>query len=265
VLSSGDGPTSLPINKPIAVASLLSGYVELAQPANIGDLRTLVKHAQSADTKQALEQLIGSHGELVMSTRMSVLDVLERHTDISLPFPAYLQMLPSMRTRQYSISSSPLWDAQHVTLTISVVQAPALAKTEQEFLGVSSSFLAGLRKGDKVAMSVRPSNASFHLPADPTVPVVMFCAGSGLAPFRGFCQERALQRKAGRATGKMLLFYGCRKPGEDYLYADAELKEWAALGAVDIRPAFSRSPEQSEGCKYVQESVATCASDSCES
>jgi cytochrome P450/NADPH-cytochrome P450 reductase len=148
-----------------------------------------------------------------------------------------------MRVRQYSISSSPLYNAQHATLTISVVNAPALADSEQAFLGVGSSYLAGLRAGDRVAISVRPSNALFHLPANLDVPVVMFAAGSGLAPMRGFIQERVEQRKTGRQTGRMVLYYGCRSPEDDYLYSDSDLKEWEALGVVQIRPAFSMKTE----------------------
>jgi cytochrome P450 / NADPH-cytochrome P450 reductase len=188
-----------------------------------------------------------------MSVRLSVLDILDRHKDIDIPFPAYLQLLPSMRVRQYSISSSPLHNARRASLTVSVIHAPALADADQAFLGVGSSYLAGLRPGDRVALSVRPSNASFHLPADPTVPVVMFAAGSGLAPMRGFIQERAEQRKAGRETGRMILFYGCRTPEDDYLYSESDLKEWEALGVVEVLPAFSKKCEASEGAKYVQE------------
>jgi cytochrome P450/NADPH-cytochrome P450 reductase len=254
VLSAGDGPTPLPVDKPVVLASLLSGYVELAQPASIGDLRVLLKYASTDNMQQDLETLIAEHGERVMSVRLSALDVLERHPDLDVPFPAFLQVLPAMRVRQYSISSSPLWDAKRATLTISVVRAAAsLSAPTRKFAGVSSNFLANLVPGDRVALSVRPSGAPFHLPSDPAVPVVMFCAGSGLAPFRGFCQERALQRAGGRATGSMLLFYGCRAPDEDYLYADAELAEWAEAGVVDIRPAFSRRQDESAGCKYVQE------------
>ena len=81
----------------------------------------------------------------------------------------------------------------------------------------------------------------------------LICAGSGLAPMRGFLQERAEQKKGGRDVATSLLFFGCRRPGEDYLYGDAELKEWSELGVVDVRPAFSRETEASEGCHYVQE------------
>jgi cytochrome P450/NADPH-cytochrome P450 reductase len=221
------------VEKPIKVHALLSGYVELSQPASGSDLRILLKHAPEG-TKPALETLLASHAELVMSVRLSVLDILERYPDIAISFPAFHH-------------------ARRATLTVSVLHAPALADHEQAFLGVGSSYLAGLRAGDRVALSVRPFNAAFHLPADPTVPVVMFAAGSGLAPMRGFIQERAEQRKAGRETGRMILYYGCRTPEDDYLYSDSDLEEWTALGVVDVRPAFSKLPDASYGCKYVQE------------
>ena len=70
---------------------------------------------------------------------------------------------------------------------------------------------------------------------------------------RGFIQERAMQKQAGREVAKSLLFFGCRNPKEDFLYGDAELKEWGEMGVVDICHAFSRSPDDSEGCRYVQE------------
>jgi cytochrome P450/NADPH-cytochrome P450 reductase len=143
LLSAGGGPTSLPVDKPIAVGPLLSGYIELSQPASISDLRTLAKFASSEETKIHLTKLATSHSELVMPVRLSVLDVLEQHPDINIPFPTYLQLLPSMRVRQYSISSSPLYDAEHATLTLSIVQAPSLARADQQFLGVGSSYLAG--------------------------------------------------------------------------------------------------------------------------
>ena len=158
-----------------------------------------------------------------------------------------------MRVRQYSISSSPLVDPQRATLTISVIDAPAISGRNEPFLGVASTYLANLRPNDRVQLSVRPSNAAFHPPTDPSVPLIMFSAGSGLAPIRGFLQERAVQKRAGRDVATSLMFFGCRSPSQDYLYSDSDLKEWAELGVVDIRPAFSRATEASAGCKYVQE------------
>ena len=59
------------------------------------------------------------------------------------------------------------------------------------------------------------------------VQVIMIGPGTGVAPFRGFIQERvALAKKAKEADGPdalkdwgdIILFYGCRQAKTDYLY-----------------------------------------------
>ncbi|KAI9067866.1 fatty acid hydroxylase [Trametes sanguinea] len=255
IVLSAEGPTSLPVDKPISVFSLLASYVEISQPATTRDLRILLSAASSEATRASLEVLSSSYSDKVLAKRLSILDILEDHPDIALPFPAFLEMLSPMRVRQYSISSSPLHDPQRPSLTVSVVEAPALSGKEHSFLGVASTFLASLRPGDMVQLAVRASSATFHPPEDVSIPMVMFAAGSGLAPMRGFLQERAVQKKAGREVATSMLFFGCRSPEEDYLYGDSDLKEWQELGIVDVRPAFSRSPEKSFGCRYVQDRV----------
>lgn len=100
-------------------------------------------------------------------------------------------------------------------------------------------------------MAVRPSQ-SFHLPSDAeNTPLICVAAGSGMAPFRGFMQERAAMIGAGRKVAPALLFFGCRSPDQDDLYAE-ELARWEELGAVEVRRAYSRAADKSLGCKYVQ-------------
>lgn len=57
---------------------------------------------------------------------------------------------------------------------------------------------------------------------------------------------------SGRRLAPAILFFGCRSPDVDDLYRE-QLDEWEALGAVDVRRAYSRAPEKSESCKYVQD------------
>ena len=230
--------------------------MELSQPATPRNLRDLVASSTSEAATRTLGRLSETYAQEVLAKRLSVLDILETNTDIQPTFAHYLEMLPPVRVRQYSISSSPLWNPQRVTITVSIVKAPALSGRDEDFMGVATTFLDGLRQGDKVQMAVRPSGA-FHLPLDPSVPVVMIAAGSGVAPMRGFIQERALQKVAGRDVGKMTLFFGCRSPRDDFLYSNTDFDEWTKLGILEIRPAFSRETEKSEGCKYVQEYAAT--------
>ncbi|KAF1974985.1 NADPH-cytochrome P450 reductase-like protein [Bimuria novae-zelandiae CBS 107.79] len=250
---SSSGPTTLPTDTPISATDILGAYVELAQPATKRDINALIDVASDAAVKSELVRLATkAFTSDITEKRISVLDLLERFPSVRLPFAPFLKMLPPMRVRQYSISSSPLWNPNNVTLTYAVVDRPAFSG-QGRFVGVASSYLSSLAVGDKLHVAVRGSHQAFHLPKDgQNVPVVMIAAGTGFAPFRGFIQERAAQIAAGRTLAPALLFYGCRDPKTDLLYADL-LARWEKLGAVSLRYAFSRASEQSEDCKYVQD------------
>lgn len=252
--------TTLPTGHPVSASDILGAYVELSQPATKRSIMALVEATKDDATRAEIQALVASDEDFAAVThkRLSVLDVLEMHPAVELPFATFLSLLPPLRVRQYSISSSPLWKQDHCTLTYSVLDAPALSGiTGQRYVGVATSYLASLQPGDKLHVSVRPSHASFHLPVDSErTPLVMIAAGTGLAPFRGFIQERAAMIGAGRKVAPALLFYGCRHPEQDDMYRE-EMDKWVAMGAVDIRRSYSRNPEASEGCKHVQDRLWT--------
>ena len=202
---------------------------------------------------RALEALACDESYLheIVDKRVSVLDLLERTASCTLGFAPFLAMLPLLRARQYSISSSPLADDTEASLTIAVVDAPSFSG-QGRFSGVASTYLASLQPGDRVAVAVRPSQSGFHPPADPATPIVMACAGTGVAPFRGFLQERAAQKAAERDVGRALLFFGVDHPDVDYLYRD-EFAAWERDGVVEMRPAFSSMPDGDVG--FVQHRV----------
>ncbi|RYP82601.1 hypothetical protein DL769_001595 [Monosporascus sp. CRB-8-3] len=246
-----DSKLSVPTNTPISANEVFSAYVELSQPATKRNILTLAEAAEDSTERDALKALATSEE----GSRASVLDLLEKYPSIELPLGSFIAMLPPMRVRQYSVSSSPLWDPTRVTLTFSVLNAPSTTGSGKH-LGVASNYLNSLDRGDKVHVSVRSSHAAFHLPREPeSVPIVCVAAGTGLAPFRGFIQERATMCAAGRKLAPALLFFGCREPGRDDLYAD-ELAEWEAAGAVTVVRAYSRRPELSGGARHVQDAIA---------
>jgi cytochrome P450 / NADPH-cytochrome P450 reductase len=263
VTISAEGSTStLPTGRPVELRQVLSGYVELSQPATKRNLDILAEAATDAETKEALKSMANTYKESILDRRISVLDLLCTYPSSlsSISLSTFLNMVPAMRVRQYSISSSPLWNPSHVTLTVSILNAPSVSGSGEQFMGVGSTFLGDLLPGDLVQMVVRPSAAAFSLPADSSVPLVLFCAGTGLAPMRGFIQERAIQVQSGRKldqeVGKVLLFFGCRDPDQDFLYSsDPEWKKWVEMGVVDVPPSFSRAPDKSLGCRYVQDRI----------
>lgn len=90
----------------------------------------------------------------------------------------------------------------------------------------------------KVPIYVRKSQ--FRLPFKFQTPILMIGPGTGLAPFRGFIQERDFYKKEGRQVGESVLYYGCRKKAEDYLYEN-ELEEYVGNGSLSkLNVAFSR-------------------------
>lgn len=250
---SSPGPTTLPTDAPVSAIDLFGAYIELAQPASKRNILALAEATRDENTKKELSHLADADfAGQITAKRVSVLDLLERFPTVQLPLGVFLKMQPPMRVRQYSISSSPLWNPNNVTLTYAVVDQPALSG-QGRYVGVATNYLAHLAPGDKLHVNIRSSHQAFHLPKDAkNVPVIMIAAGTGIAPFRGFIQERAAQLAAGRTLAPALLFYGCHAPDSDLLYADL-LKRWEQLGAVSLRCAFSRKPEDSEGCKYVQD------------
>ena len=169
-----------------------------------------------------------------------------------LPFHAYLEMLSLLAPRYYSISSSPQpAGPARCSVTVGVV-AGAGEPGQGRFKGVCSNFLAGRRAGDTIHATVRETKAGFRLPDDPATPIVMIGPGTGLAPFRGFLQERARARGGGTdMLGPAMLFFGCRRSDQDFLYAD-ELKDYA--GARTGRTACRVFPRQGQPKTYVQTS-----------
>ncbi|KAF2447682.1 NADPH-cytochrome P450 reductase-like protein [Karstenula rhodostoma CBS 690.94] len=254
-ITSSSPTTLLPVGVPISATDIFGTYIELSLPATKRDITALVEVASDKAAKNELIRLAtDTFNTEITEKRVSVLDLLERFPSVCLPLGPFLKMLPPMRVRQYSISSSPLWNPTNVTLTYGVVDELAYSG-QGRFVGVASNYLSSLAVGDKLHVAVRSSHQAFHLPKDAkNVPVIMIAAGTGLAPFRGFIQERAAQIAAGRTLAPALLFYGCRDPSNDLLYSDL-LSRWEKLGAVSLRYAFSRAPSSSEGCKYVQDRI----------
>ncbi|MGQ0843886.1 MAG: molybdopterin-dependent oxidoreductase [Sporichthyaceae bacterium] len=154
----------------------------------------------------------------------------------------WLEVLRRLSPRLYSISSSPLVAPHRVALTVSTVRYAHEGKVRQ---GVCSTFLADRSAHGSVGVFLQRS-AHFRPPAASGTPMIMIGPGTGVAPFRGFLQER---RALGH-TGRNWLFFGEQRSATDFYYRD-ELEEMRSAGLLSrLSLAFSRDQRQKV---YVQD------------
>jgi len=258
IIPNGGVHTHLPIDEPAPLLGVLASCVELQDVATRDHIATLARHTDDPGQQAELQALAGDdlaaqarYREQIFAANLSVLDLLEAFPDCALPFAEYLDMLPPLRPRYYSISSSPLASAEVCSITAGLLRAPARSGAGT-FTGVCSGHLASLPPNGTVFVFVRRPTIAFRPPDNPHVPMIMIGAGTGLAPFRGFLQDRRALRDQGVPVARSLLFFGCRHRDADLLYAD-ELLDYQEQGLVRVENAFSRDPDSR--CRYVQDAL----------
>jgi NADPH-ferrihemoprotein reductase len=248
---------------------------------------------------------LGEVLQLAAGNDLTTVPTAENTTAWPIPFDVIVSAIPRLQPRYYSISSSPKLNPNciHVTAVVLKYQSIASNRVHAKWVyGVGSNFLLNLKyaaNGDTAPLLAQNGSAdpasiavptyaiegprsaykqetiykspihvrrsTFRLPTNPKSPVIMVGPGTGVAPFRGFVQERVvLARRSIEKTGpdaladwgRISLFYGCRNSNQDFLYKE----EWPQYteelkGKFTIHCAFSREPPyKPDGSKiYVQD------------
>src|SRR5262249_54449742 len=140
-------------------------------------------------------------------------------------------------------------DARECSLTTVVVQAPARSG-RGTYEGIASTYLARHPTDSVIDGFVRSPHMPFRPPEDTMIPLIMIGPGTGVAPFRGFLQERAALKEQGKRLGPALLFFGCRHAEQDHLYRE-EMEAFARQGVATVYTAYSRMEGRPKA--YVQD------------
>uniref|UniRef100_A0A3P8YK34 Nitric oxide synthase n=1 Tax=Esox lucius TaxID=8010 RepID=A0A3P8YK34_ESOLU len=152
------------------------------------------------------------------------LEVLEEFPSLEPSSEFLLSQLPVLKPRLYSISSSPQLHPNELHLTVTVLNYHTQEGQGPLHHGVCSTWLNTINEGDLVPCFINSSNG-FHLPAEPSTPVILVGAGSGIAPFRSFWQQRLYDMKqTGFSGGPMSLVFGCKSSETDELYKEETLE-----------------------------------------
>ncbi|KAK9700166.1 hypothetical protein RND81_08G221200 [Saponaria officinalis] len=190
--------------------------------------------------------------------RRTVLEVLEDFPSVEMPFDWLVQLVPPLKTRAFSISSSPIAHPQEVHLTVSVVSWSTPFKRKR--FGLCSKWLSELDPKQGVLVPVWFQKGLLPAPS-PSLPLILIGPGTGCAPFRGFIAERAVESQTG-PTAPILFFFGCRNKEDDFLYRDFWQLHSQERGVLSedkgggFYAAFSRDQPKKV---YVQHKMTECS------
>jgi sulfite reductase (NADPH) flavoprotein alpha-component len=175
---------------------------------------------------------------------------------------AFCQIITPEPFRLYSIASAPPPGQAATTLKLVVAglsynsaQTPWSYPRERH--GTASHFLRRVSSEGRHRLALQiVATPRFRLPADAARPVVMFAAGSGIAPFLGFVAARTAPGPGtlpGAGLGENRLYLGIRSPEE--FVEHSELDAAAAAGRLKLSVAFSRadSAARFDGQRHVVE------------
>ncbi|WP_455648015.1 assimilatory sulfite reductase (NADPH) flavoprotein subunit [Lonepinella koalarum] len=174
-----------------------------------------------------------------------------KHYPATLTALQFVELLRPLTPRLYSIASSQAEVGEEVHLTVGVVRYQD-GDTERQ--GCASHYLAERAEEDGEVRIFVEHNNNFRLPENHDTPIIMIGAGTGIAPFRAFVQQRA----ADEATGKNWLIFGNPHFSEDFLY-QTEWQTFAKDGYLH-KYSFAWSRDQDEKI-YVQDKIRENATD----
>jgi NADPH-ferrihemoprotein reductase len=248
----GRDPTAkVPFPSPTTYDAVVRYHMEICAPVSRQFVSQLAAFAPNEDIKAEMTKLGSDKDyfhEKVSDWNLNIaqlLEIVSKGTPwTKVPFSLFIEGVHKIQPRYYSISSSSLVQKQKISIT-AVVESVEKPDAPHVVKGVTTNYLLALKqkqhgepnpdphglnyaltgprnKYDGIHVPVHVRHSNFKLPSDPSKPIIMVGPGSGVAPFRGFVQERAAQARAGENVGKTVLFFGCRRKEEDFLYQ----QEW---------------------------------------
>jgi NADPH-ferrihemoprotein reductase len=259
-----DSTAKVPFPTPTTYDTVLRYQLEICAPVSRQYVASLAAFAPTEEAKEHMTRLGGDKDyfhEFISSRYLNIAQVLQIVAPGAvwrdIPFSIIIEGLNHIQPRYYSISSSSVQNNKVPSIT-AVVESISVPGSPHILKGVTTNYLLALKQkqhgeehpdphgrtyaitgprnkydGIHVPVHVRPSN--FRLPSDPSKPIIMIGPGTGVAPFRGFVQERAALAARGENVGKCLLFFGCRRESEDFLYKE----EWKVCFIHLTRPLGS--------------------------
>eukprot|EP00667_Euglena_gracilis_P008152 EG_transcript_8239 len=234
----------------ITLFDLLKYFLDIMGTPRRYWFEVLAACATDEAERERLQYFSSAEGSLDLHSychkeKRTYVETLEDFPSCRVPLDRFLDTVPAIRPRLFSISSAMVHDPRTLAITMSVVEFKTPYKRVRR--GLCTDWLSSLPTGSRLVVLLRPG--SLVLP-DPTTPIIMIGPGTGVAPFRAFIQARCAPGVEVHKNNNVL-FFGCRYKRKDFLY-DAEMTERSKDGKLTLHTAFSRDQQQKV---YVQHQI----------
>ncbi|KAG6911712.1 hypothetical protein DXG01_007962 [Tephrocybe rancida] len=167
---------------------------------------------------------------------VTFVDVLKKFPTAKPGVEKLCELVGDIKPRHYSIASAQSVVGNRVDLLVVTVEWSTPDGTPR--FGQCTRYLSGLRVGQKVTVSIKPS--VMKLPPNPKQPIIMAGLGTGAAPFRAFLQHFAMLASQGQEIGPVYYYFGSRHQASEYLYGE-EIEAFILDGVITRAGlAFSR-------------------------
>lgn len=239
-----------PFPCPCSYRTALTHYLDITMNPRTHVLKELSEYCSDPAEKEKLKLMAGTtpegkalYQQWIISDNRNIVHILEDLPSCKPALDHLCELLPRLQPRYYSISSSPKLYPN--TVHITAVKVEYKTPTNRINKGVATTWLAEKlpKEDDYPTVPIFIRKSQFRLPTKPQTPIIMIGPGTGLAPFRGFIQERNVSKGEGKPVGETVLYFGCRKKSEDFLYED-ELVEYENSGLLKLHLAFSRDQKE---------------------
>lgn len=240
-----------PFPCPCSYRTALTHYLDITQNPRTHVLKELAEYCSDPAEKEKLKLMASTSPEgkalyqkWIIEDNRNIVHILEDTPSCKPALDHLCELLPRLQPRYYSISSSPRLHPSTVHATAVVVEYKT--PTGRINKGVATTWLREkIPKEDQAALTVPIfiRKSQFRLPTKPQTPIIMIGPGTGVAPFRGFIQERFSSKEDGKQVGQTVLYFGCRKKTEDYIYQE-EFEKYENNGLLTLKLAFSRDQPQ---------------------
>lgn len=237
-----------PFPCPCSYRTALTHYLDITSNPRTHILKELIEYTKDPKEQEHLKSMASTspegkqlYNQWIIQDNRNIVHILEDLKSCKPALDHLCELLPRLQARYYSISSSP--KVYPTTVHITAVLVEYETPTGRTNKGVATSWLSLKHPADEnsppVTAPIYIRRSQFRLPTRPQTPIIMIGPGTGLAPFRGFIQERDNSKEEGKPVGDTILYFGCRKKSEDFIYED-ELNEYVKNGVLKMHVAFSR-------------------------